>query len=93
MSNITKGPWRTERNPSNPAQWMVIASTHETVVHQVAGGKEHAESNARVIAAAPEMAEILLKVNKILWRDFDSYDGDTSTMDAIEALLTKAGVR
>lgn len=59
MSKPTPGPWRTELNPSNPKQWIVVASTHETVVHHVAGGKDHAEANARLIAASWETLEAL----------------------------------
>lgn len=57
--NHTAEPWKAECNPSNIKQWMVIASTHETVVYQVAGGKDHAEANARLIAAAPNMLKAL----------------------------------
>lgn len=55
----TPGPWRAEPNPPNTKQWIVIASTHETVVHSVAGGKDHAEANARLIAAAPDLLELV----------------------------------
>ena len=88
MSKYTKGPWRTERNPSNPAQWMVIASTHETVVHQVAGGKEHAEPNAKLLAAAPDMAEVLIEIRHHLYEKQDW----ARARDMAAEILEKAGV-
>jgi len=62
-----------------------------TIGYAVGVDRPTREANAKLLSSAPEMAKLLLKVSKSLWRDFDSDDADTSTMDAIDALLKEVG--
>lgn len=98
MSEHTKGPWTAELGEIHEVRDVeggrVCILTQLRGRHGLGGRRPDTESsaNACLIAAAPEMAEMLLKISRSLWRDFDSSDGSTDTMDTIDALLKKAGV-
>ena len=91
MSKHTPGPWATDRNNVHAAQ---IATIHHCLNNDwvevwspnaIAAEQEEMEANARLIAAAPDMLQVLAHVRSVLpdqkWAD------DTRRM--VDAVIAK----
>lgn len=103
MSKHTPGPWKTDEHHGNCYGVIAEAGvetvhTHGTrsiseIVAQPANGRPHpidsqACANMRLIAAAPEMLELLVEIRK--WIDSDFSAWDAKFVKEIDALLARA---
>ena len=61
MSKHTKGPWRVERQNASPTtgEWMIAGEKPGYLAEVRDCGSGCVKSNARLIAAAPELLEAL----------------------------------
>ena len=61
MSKHTPGPWRVDRQNPSPTtgEWMISGSKPGYLAEVRDCGSGDVKSNARLIAAAPEMLEVL----------------------------------
>lgn len=92
MSGHTKGPWETRRVGGGPAAVLAGPRTLAHVFSSDGGTVIAGDANARLIAAAPEMAEALealwVRHNaRVVWTDKD----EALNVQA-RAALQKAGV-
>ena len=89
-AKYTKGPWRIDLHGDHYKMFAVEAQdfsgTWRWVVDRVRGGnKQQTQANAKLIACAPELAEMLLSMLVHV-----SHSGPTH--EDVKALLKKAGV-
>lgn len=95
MSEHTPGPWRACNNYGYSI-WRIFASwrTGSKTVAEVVGDSAETEANARLIAAAPEMLELLAEIRdqhlipRCGINDCDSCD-DKLFAARIDALMEK----
>lgn len=91
------GPWRAARTPINP-WWKVYIEGHE--IAEVEGGDvvvyndpdhpEAVEANAKLIAAAPDLLDVVRDMAQ--YGGGMEYDDWRALVQRAEAALTKAGV-
>lgn len=106
MATHTPGPWKAERT-GNGHDWEIhrYTPTHDgaffcrvdSLHHGTKEGRDTAEANARLIAAAPELLELAFRLQQIIkygetqtgpkGRDF----GLAGKVDAAIAKATRAG--
>lgn len=97
MTEHTPGPWRYQRgNKQNPLNGCVCAPDG-TLMHLTAVMNKRDESDARLIAAAPELlealkdAEFLLRKVSINWREAASMaDSMKRSAEDARAAIAKA---
>lgn len=101
MSKYTPGPWNYSFESVDP-EWAVVSKGGGAIVANV-NADSRKEANARLIAAAPEMAEALLEMIFIVEqyiKDCGPCDhavnicvcGENAELDQAKAALKKAGV-
>ena len=91
MSKHTPGPWRVDGNLRS-VDGKCFTGEYKTICSPVRGGNpEEADSNARLISAAPEMYEALKLVYDCTFLDSRCTEHQWITAsDAVEAAIAKA---
>ena len=83
-AKFTKGPWDIEIGCSQAFVTTENKFIHESIVDIATGNRDERVANAHLIAAAPEMYEMLEHINLTLG---DEYSDE---LDKIEVILAKA---
>jgi len=88
----TQGPWKVEIHNSVTEVWnqnTYIASVRHDLFKTTEKSKQY-ESNARLIAAAPEMIELLIKVSSHIDEMYNLRNTDLDLQNEINLLIKKA---
>lgn len=85
----TPGPWRIWRDMDSKEPVQIAGPSHDFVC-QIAGENTQAPANARLIAAAPKMLEVLGMVERAF--NVEQIDAMTAfvTMEKVRGIIAKA---
>jgi hypothetical protein len=90
-AQFTPGPWLHRRNGYSGGQYDVHADNGRG--HLICETSGHdADGNARLIAAAPDLATACRLALGVL-RAGEDYDSDERAIDALQSALRKAGIQ
>lgn len=96
QASFTPGPWRLAKNSKDTVVgYRKGKDAYTFVVAETCGYQEEREANARLIACAPEMLEMLESIKTLIPMDTFYSDGnggytDESVYSKIENLIAKA---
>ena len=84
---FTPGPWESEDCTPGDSKGLCFAvKSKHTIVARTTDGWDEARANARLIASAPEMYELLVRISQ-----GNGYDSLSLAMDARELLAKVEG--
>jgi hypothetical protein len=93
MSQHTPGPWSIRKTGNgdrgiSAAGTGVFIEAFAEIRHSGEGAYDECDANARLIAAAPELLELLVEAdNRIVW---EGHGFDASFQERVEAAIAKA---